>query len=279
MSLRKPITIVLMGILLGLAPGLSPTREALGRKRGGGSHARKRKAKKRRKPRQRRRRRVRRRRKRLRRRGGLKIRIGGRRRLRVRRGRFGGTLVIQPRVVRKPIGTFFGMQVGGPSVVAVIDRSGSMTSKTKSPELGRRISKMAMARRELARFLSSLDPSVLFDLRTFNRKDSGLMNKLMPATKKNLLTAKLWMQTVPVTGGTVIIRSLRRALSSGAVTILLLSDGMPNSSSEPSRILRMVRRAHRQTGVVINVVGVGMTQNNRLLSSIAKITGGAYVVR
>ena len=278
MSLRKPITIVLMGVVLGLSPGLSPTREALGRRRAGGSHARRRKAKKRRKPRRRPRRRVRRRR-RLRRRGGLRIRIGGRRRLRVRRGRFGGTLVIQPRVVRKPIGTFFGMQVGGPSVVAVIDRSGSMTSKTKSPEIGRRISKMAMARRELARFLSSLDPSVLFDVRTFNRKDSGLMNKLVPATKKNLLTAKLWMQTVPVTGGTVIIRSLRRALSSGAATILLLSDGMPNSSSEPSRILRMIRRAHRQTGVVINVVGVGMTQNNRLLSSIARITGGAYVVR
>jgi Mg-chelatase subunit ChlD len=197
----------------------------------------------------------------------------------VRSGRFGGTLIIKPRVVQQPVGKFFGIAVGGPSVVAVIDRSGSMTGSARSPEVAGRISKMAMARRELARFISSLPSEVSFDVRTFNTRDSGLMNALVPATEKNKLTAKLWMQTLPVTGGTVIIRSLRRALSSGAATILLLSDGMPNSSSEQRRILRLVERAHAQTGVVINVVGVGMTKNNRLLSSIAGITGGAYVIR
>ncbi|MBW2261905.1 MAG: hypothetical protein JRG91_08035 [Deltaproteobacteria bacterium] len=41
----------------------------------------------------------------------------------------------------------------------------------------------------------------------------------------------------------------------------------------------LVAAHHAKTGVVVHVVGLGMDQDDDLLSSIASSTGGAYAIR
>jgi hypothetical protein len=284
--MRKSLQILMMAVFLFAGSVVLDSPEAAAkrraRKRRKTRRRKKRRLKKRRRrkglylqgrPRRRRRRRHRRRRRRRRRRrkrGRLVFSV---------RGGYGSRLIIAPRVQRAPIGRFFGIPVGGSAVVAVIDRSGSMNGTTRGRRRNKKVRKITMARQELGRFLASLPPQVRFDVRAFNTHDGAAMGSLVPATPQNVLTAKLWSRTVPAQGGTVIIRSLRRAVASGASTVLLLSDGMPNSGSEPQRILSFVQQAHQRTGVVIHVIGIGMRQNNRLLAGIARITGGGYAIR
>lgn len=209
------------------------------------------------------------------------------------------TIVIQPEVAVASHGEFFGVPVGGDSVAYVIDTSGSMSSldpggaSVDSGVAGAiglallgafvgeqvKMRKIDVAKSELMHSLDSLPPHATFNLRAFNDEEIPFYRKPVPATPENLGYARTFVDGLSPEGGTVIIDSLEGALSSGVETVVLLSDGLPNDEEEPSLILQLVQSHHDQTGVVVHVIGLGMGQDDVLLSGIATRTGGAYAVR
>ncbi len=64
---------------------------------------------------------------------------------------------------------------------------------------------------------------------------------------------------------------------------MLRSSSSPGKGIAPevihAAIKDLVASAHAKTGVVVHVVGLGMDQDDDLLSTIASSTGGAYAIR
>lgn len=213
--------------------------------------------------------------------------------------RVDATIVIESRVQVEGHSRFFGIPIAGSSVAYVIDTSGSMEAldpggMTVSNDVGTAIGmallgglvgdtikmrKIDTAKSELQHCLGSMPAHTSFNLRAFNDDEIPFYKKPVPATAENVSYARGFVDGLEPRGGTVIIDSLANALKSGTDTVVLLSDGQPNDSEEPAAIKALVAGAHAKTGVVVHVVGLGMDQDDDLLSTIASSTGGAYAVR
>jgi hypothetical protein len=213
--------------------------------------------------------------------------------------RVDATIVIQSTVKVEGHSRFFGIPIAGSSVAYVIDTSGSMSAldpggMTVSDDVGTAIGmallgglvgdkikmrKIDTAKSELHHCLSSMPAHTSFNLRAFNDNEIPFYKTPVPTTADNVGYARGFIDGLEPTGGTVIIDSLENALKSGTDTVVLLSDGQPNASEEPGAIKELVASQHAKTGVVLHVVGLGMDQDDDLLSTIASSTGGAYAIR
>ncbi len=107
-------------------------------------------------------------------------------------------------------------------IVFVLDRTGSMQGK-----------KIEQARKSLLYCLDNLNPEDRFDVVTFNEAPDILTQKLVPATRENIVKAKKFVENAEANGGTNIDDALRASLAlfkdidGKENMIVFITDGLP----------------------------------------------------
>lgn len=221
--------------------------------------------------------------------------------------------------------TFYGIPIKSKKVVFVLDRSGSMMEpsewelpggedvstgakgKNEVPDLkpsGDR--KIDIARWQLKRALAGMPDGAEFNIVFFNQdvSDATILNpkglvKLSKATRNQ---AYAFIDATTPDGGTNIFDPMERALSfagsgigdklykSGADTIFLLTDGIPNSGQipEPTEILVQIKELNATRKVKINTIGVFSSvgpgsmqpdereEGTKFLQQMAEESGGVF---
>jgi HEAT repeat protein len=169
--------------------------------------------------------------------------------------------------------TYHGVPVTSHRIIFCLDISGSMESSTgeKTGE-----TRLAMAKKELARVLSSLDRAAQVNIVFFDDRVEPWMRQLVQI-KPNLPRALQRIESVKSRGATNVYDTLELCFTDSAVdTIYLLSDGEPNMGkfTDTVEILREIRRINRSRQIVIHTVSLGVSE---LMKKLAEENGGRYV--
>ena len=176
--------------------------------------------------------------------------------------------------------TFFGVQLETKRMVFIIDVSGSMDELLHPrPGVETAESRMAVARRELSKFLGSLDDGTLFNVIVFSTeaarwKPEGAASST-PSTRAE---AQAFVQELRAFGATNLFGALKLAFDDLDIdTIIVLSDGEPSAGEEvdPYMIRRRVAEWNEGRGSVVHAISVGGSL--AILSDLAADTGGTYV--
>ncbi|HLF94923.1 MAG TPA: HEAT repeat domain-containing protein [Planctomycetota bacterium] len=166
--------------------------------------------------------------------------------------------------------TYHGVPVLSNRMAFVVDISGSM-----SETIGEQ-TRMELAKKELARVLSSLGKDATVNLIFFDDRIEPFAKQLIPA-KSNLTKMLQILAQIQPRGTTNIYDSLEVAFQHKDVdTIYLLSDGDPTAGKliDPSDILREVRRLNRLRQIVIHTIAI---PTSPFLKALAEQNGGHYV--
>lgn len=166
--------------------------------------------------------------------------------------------------------TYHGVPVLSNRMAFVVDISGSM-----SEVIGEQ-TRMELAKKELARVLSSLGKDATVNLIFFDDRIEPFAKQLIPA-KPNLTKMLQILAQIQPRGTTNIYDSLEVAfLHKDVDTIYLLSDGDPTAGklTDPSDILREIRRLNRLRQIVIHTIAI---PSSPFLKALAEQNGGHYV--
>lgn len=169
--------------------------------------------------------------------------------------------------------TYHGVPVTSLRIIFCLDISGSMDSEVAG---GPKETRLTMAKKELARVLSSLDRAAQVNVVFFGDAAEPWMRQLVPV-KPNLSSALRRIEAVKTKGATNIFDTLELCFTDSAVdTIYLLSDGEPNGGkfSDPGDILREVRRMNRARQIVIHTISLGPSE---FMRKLAEENWGKYV--
>lgn len=173
---------------------------------------------------------------------------------------------------------FYGIRSNTKRVLFLVDVSGSMAFPMDGKD-GKREPRAWRTKREISRALRSLPRDTLFNLMLFAHTVEPWKRRLVPATKENSDAAMAFLEQRPPLGGTNIFAVLLSALSSGADTVYLLTDGEASVGSVVDHALLLeevaARNPHRR--VVIHTVGLSRDQNAAFLVNLAHRSGGRYV--
>ena len=135
--------------------------------------------------------------------------------------------------------------------------------------------KIDVAQAELVDALERLPAGTRMNIVFFNSDLEGFAPSMVPLEE----TARAGLigfvkETVPA-GATALAPAMRTAFLMNARRIVLLSDGLGNVGGNAEAVLRDAREAIRG-GVRIDTIGLGSSQNARLLQSLAGESGGRY---
>lgn len=173
----------------------------------------------------------------------------------------------------EPAPIFFGEEIDSENdtLIYVVDLSGSMGGKTGGSRLNK-------AKRETARSIAGLPPSIKFNIVTYQCFMTRLWPQLMPADGANKATALAWVESWGAGGGTATGPATAFALSDREVqSIALLTDGAPNCGAQRAEgHRRMIANANLQRAT-INVFGIDAAGDYRAFCmSVASDSGGSY---
>ncbi|MHC4818743.1 MAG: HEAT repeat domain-containing protein [Planctomycetota bacterium] len=216
----------------------------------------------------------------------------------------------------KDTARFYGIPTRSERICFIIDISGSMNKEVKEVEraviTGRKNSDMPVegktrlevAKNELKRAVTNLNPQKLFNILFFNQAVKVWQKEMVKASRKGKELARGEVQAVVASGTTYTLGALREAFviagvihSSGGKkkakgdigidTIFLLSDGGPTDNRmdeakpmDPEIILDAVRQWNRDAGIVIHTIAVDTEAvGTYFLSQLAAQNGGRFVER
>ncbi len=172
---------------------------------------------------------------------------------------------------------FFGIPVRGRRVLFIVDTSGSMKMRTSYRGGGTRLD---LARREVLRAVSGMDPEVEYNVILFATTIRRLSASYRPASKPRNAALRRLLAGAVADGGTNLQVALRAGLA-GKVhemqsaskpsidEVFVLSDGAP--STDPADILEAVGRWNVGRAARIHAVFVGAAEGviSSALSGIA----------
>lgn len=213
----------------------------------------------------------------------------------------GGSLSMDVRV-----GFFFGQDVRGyQSVVYVLDMSGSMSEQTGTvgQQMGNRMAargagrlaggffggragarvqrrildrkkKVEIVKRHLIASLRGLPQNGQFNLILFSDGVQKLAPGMIAANGMNVVMVSAFVRRLEEGGSTNMIQALDAAFYTPAQHIILLTDGLPTSST-PDDIISLARQ-HAGEGRTISTVGVGADQAYDFLAELARENGGTF---
>jgi Mg-chelatase subunit ChlD/HEAT repeat protein len=176
-------------------------------------------------------------------------------------------------------GEFFGLEIESTAVTFVVDVSGSMEERTRgeSPNSNGE-QRMAVARRELDKFLDGLQPETYFNLIVFSDRVQEWAGGLQRATTDNVEQARAYVAKLNPGGGTNLFEAVMQAFNDRDMdTLIVLSDGEPSVGMirEPNALREMFARVNRTRGVVIHTVQIGLELD--ILRWLAEDSGGTTV--
>jgi hypothetical protein len=175
--------------------------------------------------------------------------------------------------------SFFGIRVISHRVIFILDVSGSMEERLRTPYLGEQgETRLEFAKREMIAAIQRLEKGTFFNLVTFsNDTDSWTPSGMALSTPENLDSAVAYAQKMRPGGGTNLFGALRKAFEDPEVdTIFVLSDGEPSigAITDPWGIRNEVATWNQDRGVVINAISVG--GKYRILEWLALDSGGVH---
>jgi hypothetical protein len=189
-----------------------------------------------------------------------------------------------------PVAEFFGIPLADArQVLFVLDVSGSM-SETATGQLAsvappsadpnaaaqpHMPTKMEVAQAELIDAIAKLPPGSRANILIF----SELVDAYAPAevVLDETIRADMiaFVRDMRPETATALQPAMRAAFLMNAPRIVLLSDGLGNIGGGPEDIMRDVSEAMRG-GVRIDTIGIGPSQDTKLLALLASQTGGLY---
>lgn len=175
--------------------------------------------------------------------------------------------------------SFFGIRVISHRVIFILDVSGSMEERLRTPYLGEQgETRLEFAKREMIAAIQRLEKGTFFNLVTFsNDTDQWTPSGMALSTPENLDSAVAYAQKMRPGGGTNLFGALRKAFEDPEVdTIFVLSDGEPSigAITDPWGIRNEVATWNQDRGVVINAISVG--GKYRILEWLALDSGGVH---
>ncbi len=156
-------------------------------------------------------------------------------------------------------------------VVIAVDLSGSMN----------RGNKIGAVRHAVSRFVEALDPRDRISLVTFSHGANGIGPRTVGEQQFEILRAVASWQA---RGGTNLYAGLHEARvlahngrsGPGVTRIVLLSDGIPTAGTTDHRTILTLAQRCASEGISITAIGLGDEIDDRLLSGIARVSGGQY---
>lgn len=175
---------------------------------------------------------------------------------------------------------FFGLHIESKRVLFVLDVSGSMEMPFSAPGADAPgLSRMQVAKREIAEALASLDADTRFNLISFsNGVDHWAHDGIQSAAPQAIEQVNEYVDRLGVGGGTNLYGALREAFGDPEVdTIVLLSDGQPEGGEidDPGLIRAEVAGWNEFRHLTIHTVAVG--ERLEILEWLAADSGGLHV--
>jgi len=168
-------------------------------------------------------------------------------------------------------------------IVYVIDVSGSMgednapyTKADGTIAIGNRIDR---AKAELTKSVSSLPKNFQFDMVSYDCGVYLWKNSLVDANDANKATAIAWISALVPLDATATGPATARALGLDRtnLSVVLLTDGMPNCGANDANGHRYMIRAANSQRAVINVFGIAASGSYRqFCQDVAADSGGSY---
>jgi hypothetical protein len=211
----------------------------------------------------------------------------------------------------KPGHRFYGIPTRSERICYIIDVSGSMNKEVeplRGPVTGKKDgetraqgkTRIEVAKNELKRAVSNLNPKQRFTIIFFNQATMVWRRKMVPANPANKAAALKDIEAVVAKGATYTLGALREAFAVAGVmpgqtkseeggidTIFLLSDGGPTDNKlhdpkpmDPDEILAAVRAWNKTARVVIHTIAVHTLEaGTYFLQSLAAQNDGIFVER
>ncbi len=216
--------------------------------------------------------------------------------------------------LKKDAARFYGIPTESRRICFIIDMSGSMnkeveqfkdkgvvtgpTRKKNTPTEGK--TRWEVARNELLRAVSNLNPEKQFTIIFFNQAAKPWRPQLTPAVPKTKKELRADVKLITPSGTTYTLGALREAFimagsastkgatkkdGNGIDTIFVLSDGGPTDGTtgkpmEPDPILEQVREWNKDKSVVIHAIAVDTEEvGTYFLKQLAGQNGGVFVER
>jgi Ca-activated chloride channel family protein len=151
-----------------------------------------------------------------------------------------------------------------------------------------------VAKRELLTFIGSLDDKAAFNIVFFHHKLVPYESAPVVATAAARARATDFVTPLEPIGGTNIYDALETAfkMSNAATadgkdyktvydTIFFLTDGTPTAGKvqDPDKILAAVTEWNRTARIVVHVIGVGDSCDEKFLKALASQNGGQFRLR
>jgi hypothetical protein len=173
---------------------------------------------------------------------------------------------------------FYGIRTFSRRILICIDFSRSMLFPMDGAA-GELEARLERTRRELARTLSDLPSSVSFNVALFSDGVIPFRSRLVQGTSGQREAALAFLEGRRVIGGTNIFAALDFALSSGADTVFLLTDGEASVGAivDPALILAEFSARNRFGRIVLHTIGLSRDQQTELLCNLAHLGSGRYV--
>jgi len=172
----------------------------------------------------------------------------------------------------------FGTSGKGNRFIFVFDRSASMSFHPS----GTTATPMAAAKQELRRSLRMLQSNQQFQIIFYNGLEEDILqyetNKMVFATKENLVGAERFLNSIAAMGGTDHRTALTMALSRHPDVIFFLTDADENETTINATDLERIRR--NASGTQINAIQFGngpQAKSTNWLKRLAEQNGGQFV--
>ncbi|NJK91663.1 MAG: VWA domain-containing protein [Blastochloris sp.] len=185
------------------------------------------------------------------------------------------TLLDRYAAAHPPGRPFFGLPSRAGSTVFLIDISGSMLQR-QGPA-----TRLDLAYDELKQTLATLPEQSLFNVLLFAERVDQLFPQPQPASRANLIRAFRYLdEDINCGGSTDLQQGLRRAMAMKPELLLVLSDGIPTSSS-PRSLLSEARylREKNRPSLRLHTIGFFLAEHSeeeRFLQKLAQDNNGIY---
>lgn len=164
-----------------------------------------------------------------------------------------------------------GAELAGGFTGGLLGSSAGYAVEDKVRDLDKKIEKVKL---HLIASLQGLPTGARFDVVLFSDGVQTLAPGLIEANPATIGLVSAFVSQLEEGGGTNMYAAVEAAVFSGAEEIILLTDGMPTSST-PGEIVDLVRR-NNGGRFTLSTVGVGGDQAREFLATLAADNGGSY---
>ena len=183
-----------------------------------------------------------------------------------------GSMSGQSRTIVEQAGTSIGAKAAGALTGSLLGRRSGRAVRNRVSDLNKKIEKVKL---HLIASLTGLPPGARFNLVLFSGRVQTLSPAMIPANGLSVAAVSAFVERLQEGGSTNMFQAMEAAFFQDATQIVLLTDGLPTSSS-PGAILDLAQRYNADRRLTISTVGVGGDQARDFLATLAQENGGSF---